>query len=74
MRRQIKRLKQLGVFFMYDFLGGDFYAGQQTKKLNTLFQKSEFGLQFPKPTSKIIDLAEINQFGKKPQWDNKHFS
>ena len=53
-----KEAKATCVFFMYDFLGGDFLRRQQTKKLNTLFQKSEFGLQFPKPTTKIIDLLK----------------
>jgi len=41
---------------MPDYSGSDFLLWPQTKNLNALFQKSESGVQFPKPTSMMIDL------------------
>jgi AraC-like DNA-binding protein len=46
------------LFFMPDFLGGEFLRRSQTKKLITLYQKSEFGVQFSKPTTEIINLLK----------------
>lgn len=59
-----KPAKATCVFFMPDFLGGDFLNRLQTKMLNALFQKSEFGLLFPKPTTEIIDLLKSMRLGK----------
>lgn len=50
--------KAVCVFFMSDFLGGDFLRRSQTKMLNVLFQKSVLGIQFPKPSSEIIELLK----------------
>ena len=52
------------VFFMRDFLGGDFLRRLETKMLNTLIQKSEFGLQFPKPSPEIITLLKSMSISK----------
>jgi AraC-like DNA-binding protein len=53
-----KDARAICVFFMPDFLGGDFLRRLQTKMLSILFQKSEFGVQFPKPGPEIIDLLK----------------
>ena len=53
-----KSAQAICVFFMPDFLGGDFLHRSQTKILNVLFQKAEYGVQFPKPGSEIIDLIK----------------
>jgi AraC-like DNA-binding protein len=53
-----KDAKAICVFFMPDFLGGDFLHKTQTKMLNAMFQKSVMGLQFPKPSAEIIELLK----------------
>ena len=52
------------VWFMPDFLGNDFLNRIQTKLLNVLLQKSEYGLQFSKPTNEIIDLLKSIRLAK----------
>ena len=51
-----KSAKAICLWFMPDFLGSDFLRRKQTIMLNTLLQKSEYGLQFPGQSSEIIDL------------------
>lgn len=46
------------LWFMPDFLGGEFLRRSQTKKLIALYQKSEFGVQFLKPTIETINLLK----------------
>jgi AraC-like DNA-binding protein len=53
-----KGAKAICVWFMPDFLGSDFISRIQTKMLNALFQKSEVGLMFPKPSADIIDMLK----------------
>jgi AraC-like DNA-binding protein len=51
-----KRAKAICLWFMPDFLGSDFLRRKQSILLNTLLQKSEYGLQISRPSSEIIDL------------------
>lgn len=44
--------KAVRVFFMTDLPGGDFLRRTLTKMINAMFQKSDMGLQFPKPNKK----------------------
>jgi AraC-like DNA-binding protein len=53
-----KSARAICLWFMPDFLGSDFLRRKQTVMLNTLLQKSEYGLQFSKPSSEIIDLLK----------------
>ncbi len=53
-----KNANAICIWFMPDFLGSEFLNRMQTKMLNTLLQKSEYGLQFPKPTAEITDLIK----------------
>jgi AraC-like DNA-binding protein len=53
-----KSAKAICLWFMQDFLGSDFLRRKQTIMLNTLLQKSEYGLQFSRPPSEIIDLLK----------------
>jgi AraC-like DNA-binding protein len=59
-----KSAKAICVWFMPDFLGGEFLRRKQTVMLNTLLQKSEYGLQFSKPSSEIIDLIKSISLAK----------
>jgi AraC-like DNA-binding protein len=52
------------LFFMPDLLGGDFLMRSQTKMLNALFQKCEFGVQFSKPTAEINELIKSMRSAK----------
>ena len=51
-----KTAKAICIFFLSDFLGDDFLNRQQAQMLNSLFQKSNFGLHFPEPSAEIIEL------------------
>lgn len=46
------------IFFLPDFLGSDFLHSSQTKILNVLLQKSEFGIQFKKTSVEIVNLIK----------------
>lgn len=59
-----KDAKAVCVFFMPDFLGGDFLRRTQTIMLNSMFQKSVLGLQFQKPSTEIMDLLN-SMFNEK---------
>ena len=59
-----KNAKAICVWFTPDFLGGDFLHRIQTKMLIALLQKSEFGLQFPKPATEIINLLKSIRYAK----------
>ena len=59
-----KSAKAICLWFMPDFLGSEFLRRKQTVMLNTLLQKSEYGLQFSKPSSEIIDLLKSISLAK----------
>jgi len=59
-----KEANAICVWFMPDFLGPDFLNRIQTKLLNVLLQKSEFGLQFSSPAVEIIDLIKSIKLAK----------
>jgi AraC-like DNA-binding protein len=59
-----KSAKAICVWFMPDFLGIDFLSRIQTKMLGALFQKSEFGLLFQKPSTDITDLFKSIRLAK----------
>lgn len=59
-----KAANAICVWFMPDFLGSDFLNKIHTKLLNSLLQKSEYGLQFSGPTAEIIDLLKSLRIAK----------
>ena len=59
-----KSANAICIWFMPDFLGDDFLNRTQSKMLNTLFQKSEHGLHFSRPSAEIIDLLKSLRFAK----------
>ena len=46
------------LWFTPDFLGGEFLRRSQTKKLIALYQKSEYGVQFPNPSKEVFELLK----------------
>jgi AraC-like DNA-binding protein len=59
-----KAANAICIWFMPDFLGGDFFNRIQTQMLNTLLQKSEYGLHFSSPPAEIIDLLKSIRIAK----------
>ena len=46
------------LWFAPDFIGGEFMRRSQSKKLITLYQKAEFGVQFPKQSNEVIEMLK----------------
>jgi AraC-like DNA-binding protein len=53
-----KLAKATCLWFAPDFLGGEFLRRSQTKKLVALYQKAEFGVQFPKPSNEVFEMLK----------------
>jgi AraC-like DNA-binding protein len=59
-----KSANAICVWFMPDFLGGDFFRRTQAKMLNAMLQKSEYGLHISRPSNEIIDLLKSIRLSK----------
>jgi AraC-like DNA-binding protein len=53
-----KQAKATCLWFAPDFLGGEFLRRSQTKKLIALYQKAEYGVQFPKPSNEVLEMLK----------------
>ena len=53
-----KLAKATCLWFAPDILGGEFLRRPQSKKLIALYQKAEYGVQFPKLSNEIIEMLK----------------
>jgi YesN/AraC family two-component response regulator len=62
-----KRARAICIFFKPDFLGSEFLDKSQAKVMNSLFQKTVFGLKFKEPKKEIVSLLKSIKTSKNLQ-------